>query len=72
MFALKTGALIIIGPNLKGGLKMIRYALTYTFLASIMVALVYLIGMPWTSKRRKTAWDHTHRDHTHRDHQPDV
>ena len=51
---------------------MIRYALTYTFLASIMVALVYLIGMPWTSKRRKTAWDHTHRDHTHRDHQPDV
>jgi hypothetical protein len=67
MFALKTGALIITGPNVKGGLKMIRYALVYTFLAVFMAALVYVIGMPWTSKRRKTAWDHRREDH-----RPDV
>ena len=36
---------------------MIRYALVYTFLGLIMAALVYVIGMPWFAKRRKTAWD---------------
>jgi hypothetical protein len=36
---------------------MIRYALVYTFLAAIMAALVFVIGMPWTSRRRKSAWD---------------
>jgi len=46
---------------------MIRYALVYTFLAFFMAALVYVIGMPWTSKRPKTAWGDTRGDH-----QPDV
>ena len=36
---------------------MIRYALVYSFLAAVMAALVFVIGMPWTSGRRKTAWD---------------
>jgi hypothetical protein len=57
MITLKAGVVIIVGPNLKGGLKMIRYALIYTFLAAVMAALVFVIGMPWTSRRRKTAWD---------------
>lgn len=30
-----------------------RYALVYTFLGIIMLALVYVIGMPWFSKPRK-------------------
>jgi len=51
----------------KGGLKMIRYALVYTFLAFFMVALVYVIGMPWTSKRRESAWDDSRGDR-----QPDI
>jgi hypothetical protein len=41
---------------------MIRYALVYTFLAIVMAALVYVIGMPWISRRRKTAWDGARRD----------
>jgi len=36
---------------------MIRYTLVYTFLAIIMVALVFVIGMPWKSERRKDPWD---------------
>jgi hypothetical protein len=36
---------------------MIRYAIVYTFLGILMAALVYIIGMPWSSKRRKFAWD---------------
>jgi flagellar basal body-associated protein FliL len=52
---LKTGAVIIVRPNLKGGLKMNRYILVYTFLAIVMAALVYIIGMPWVSSRRKFA-----------------
>jgi len=32
-----------------------RYLIVYTFLAIIMAALVFLIGMPWTSNRRKFA-----------------
>jgi hypothetical protein len=59
--ALKPGAVIIVGPNLKGGLKMIRYAIVYTFLAILMAALVYVIGMPWSSKRRKFAWEASRR-----------
>jgi len=62
MNTLKAGVVIIVGPNLKGGLKMIRYALVYTFLGILMAALVYVIGMPWFSKRRKTAWDGVHGD----------
>jgi hypothetical protein len=54
---LKPDVVIIVGPNLKGGLKMIRYAIVYTFLGILMAALVYIIGMPWSSKRRKFAWD---------------
>jgi hypothetical protein len=54
---LKRDAVIIVGPNLKGGLKMIRYAIVYTFLGILMAALVYVIGMPWKTKRRKFAWD---------------
>ena len=34
---------------------MIRYAIVYTFLAIIMAALVYVIGIPWTSNRREYA-----------------
>ena len=63
MNTLKAGVVIIVGPNLKGGLKMIRYALVYTFLAIIMAALVYVIGMPWTSNRRKYARYRARRDH---------
>jgi hypothetical protein len=36
-----------------------RYFIVYTFLAIIMAALVILIGMPWTSHRRKFAWSRT-------------
>jgi hypothetical protein len=35
---------------------MIRYALVYTFLGLVMTALVYIVGMPWVSERRKAAW----------------
>ena len=41
---------------------MIRYALVYTFLAIIMVALVFVIGMPWKLERRKTRWANRPRD----------
>jgi hypothetical protein len=58
---LKPDVVIIVGPNLKGGLKMIRYAIVYTFLGILMAALVYIIGMPWSSKRRKFAWDSSRR-----------
>ena len=46
---------------------MIRYTLVYMFLAVVMAALVFVIGLPWISKRRKTAWDGAHEDH-----QPDA
>jgi hypothetical protein len=42
---------------------MIRYTLVYTFLAVVMAALVFVIGLPWVSKRRKTAWDGAHENH---------
>ena len=32
-----------------------RYLIVYTFLAIIMAALVFLIGMPWTTKRHRFA-----------------
>jgi len=48
---------IVIGANLKGGLKMMRYALVYAFLAIVMLALVYVIGMPWRPTRYKNVWD---------------
>jgi hypothetical protein len=32
-----------------------RYTLVYTFLAIVMAALVYIIGMPWASSRRTFA-----------------
>jgi len=57
MNTLKTDGVIVVRPNPKGGLNMIRYALVYTFLAVVMAALVYVIGMPWISRRRRTAWD---------------
>ena len=34
---------------------MIRYALVYTFLVTVMLALVYIIGMPWKSRRYRPA-----------------
>jgi hypothetical protein len=49
--ALNQDGAIIVGANPKGGLKMIRYALVYAFLATVMLALVYIIGMPWKSRR---------------------
>jgi len=30
-----------------------RYIIVYTFLAIIMAALVFVIGMPWTTKRHR-------------------
>ena len=41
---------------------MIRYALVYSFLAIIMAALVFVIGMPWKLERRKTHWDNRAQD----------
>jgi len=38
-----------------------RYFVVYTFLAIIMAALVFVIGMPWTSNRRKFAWSRARR-----------
>jgi hypothetical protein len=55
--ALNEDAAIIVGANLKGGLKMMRYALVYAFLAIIMLALIYVIGMPWRSRQYRHAWD---------------
>jgi len=55
--ALNEDAAIRVGANLKGGLKMMRYGLVYAFLAIIMLALVYVIGMPWKSRRYKHVWD---------------
>jgi len=40
---------------------MIRYALVYAFLAIVMLALVYVIGMPWMPKRYKHAWNEERR-----------
>lgn len=40
---------------------MIRYAIVYTFLGILMAALVYIIGMPWSSKRRTFAWGSSRR-----------
>jgi len=39
-----------------------RFAIVYTFLGILMAALVYIIGTPWISKRRKFAWDRSRRD----------
>jgi hypothetical protein len=55
--ALNGGVAIIVGPNLKGGLKLMRYALVYAFLAIVMLALLYVIGMPWRSRRYKHVRD---------------
>jgi hypothetical protein len=55
--ALNEDAAIIVGTNLKGGLKMMRYALVYAFLGIVMLALIYVIGMPWRSRRYKHVWD---------------
>jgi hypothetical protein len=60
--ALNHRGAIIVGANLKGGLKMMRYALVYAFLATVMLALVYVIGMPWKTKRYKPAWDEERRN----------
>jgi hypothetical protein len=60
--ALNGGVAIIVGPNLKGGLKLMRYALVYTFLAIVMLALVYVIGIPWRSRRYRHVWDDERKD----------
>ena len=36
---------------------MMRYALVYAFLTIVMLALIYVIGMPWRTKRYKHVWD---------------
>jgi len=36
---------------------MMRYALVYAFLGIVMLALIYVIGMPWRSRRYKHVWD---------------
>ena len=38
-----------------------RYLIVYTFLAIIMAALVFVIGMPWTTNRRGFAWSRARR-----------
>jgi hypothetical protein len=43
-----------------------RYALVYTFLGIIMLALVYVIGMPWFSESRKHALTRTRRSQRRR------
>jgi len=60
--ALNDDGAIIVGANLKGGLKMMRYALVYAFLAIVMLALVYVIGMPWRSRQYKHVWDDERED----------
>ena len=39
-----------------------RYALVYTFLAIVMLALVYVIGIPWRSRRYRHVWDDERKD----------
>ena len=41
---------------------MMRYALVYAFLAIVMLALIYVIGMPWKSRQYKHVWDDEQKD----------